>query len=200
SGSGGGEDGIGRGGGGEERRGGGAVYTISGDGNVKCTLRQVIDESGACVDATVSKTIFLYESPFPDYEEDLPAPKVPKPKLDVNYVFVRTPQQPPAPDPVVVPPPQQRTLVYVLTKNGQKEQQVIEVPTRPGQPPDVFYVNYNEGDNPLLAGGLTLREVLAHKRRQGQVIRGGSSGGGLGRPRNAGTRRPHAASPAQYSH
>ncbi|MCL4155069.1 UNVERIFIED_CONTAM: hypothetical protein GTU68_016700 [Idotea baltica] len=65
-----------------------------------------------------------------------------------------------------------------MTKIGQQGQQVIQVPARPNQQPGVFYVNYNDGDNPDL-GGVRLQDILAQQGQQGQVV-GGGRGSGFG--------------------
>ena len=167
----GGGGGVGGGGG-----GGGSGYGGNGSG-VTCSGNQIPDANGICVDPEVLQNVFVYNSPStpPPY---VPRPYIPKPKLEVDVVYVRTPEQPETPEPIVIPPPQKRTLVYVLTKNGETEQRVIEVPAGPGQTPQVFYVNYDEGDNPVVGGGLTLQEVLSQQGQQGQLIGGNGSGNG----------------------
>ena len=84
----------------------------------------------------------------------------------------------------MVPPPLQKTLIYVLNKAGEiEEQRVIEMDS-PVQQPEVYYVNYNEGDNPTLPGGIDLNSALATSAQQGQVVGGG--GGGRGGQRGGG--------------
>ena len=93
-------------------------------------------------------------------------------------MFVRTPEGAQAQEPIVVPPPQQKTLVYVLSKKQDAEgQQVIQVPSTP-QKPEVYYVHYDDGENPQLPGGIDLQSALASAaQQQGQVI--GNTGGGF---------------------
>ncbi|MCL4142687.1 UNVERIFIED_CONTAM: hypothetical protein GTU68_005025, partial [Idotea baltica] len=144
-----------------------------------CSQGLVRHVDGSCVQPTVSRNVYLYSAPRIQYKVG-PRPEIPAPKVDYNVVFVRTPEGPQAIDPIVVPPPQQKTLVYVLTKSGEIEQKVIEVPAGPSDAPEVIYVNYNDGDNPQLAGGLDLQSALASaSSQQGQLIEG-SSGDGLG--------------------
>jgi hypothetical protein len=96
-----------------------------------------------------------------------------------NFVFVRTPEQGLGPKPIIAPPPQQKTLVYLLSKRPDAQaQQVIEVPANPTQP-EVYFVNYNEGENAKLPGGIDLHTALSQSAQQGQIIDGGH-GGGLG--------------------
>ncbi|MCL4128304.1 UNVERIFIED_CONTAM: hypothetical protein GTU68_041790, partial [Idotea baltica] len=143
-----------------------------------CGQGQVRHVDGSCVEPIVNRNVYLYNAPRIQHNVG-PKPQIPKPKVEYNVVFVRTPEGPQGQKPIVVPPPQQKTLVYVLTKSGTLDQQVIEVPAGPNQSPEVFYINYNEGDNPQLAGGLDLQSALASANaQQGQVIGGGSGGGG----------------------
>ena len=90
----------------------------------------------------------------------------------MNYVFVRTASALNGARPIVVPPPQQKTLVYLLNKRAEVQgQQVIEVPGTPTQP-EVYFVNYNDGDNPSLPGGIDLNTALSQSAIGGQVIGG----------------------------
>ena len=99
------------------------------------------------------------------------------PKVHVNYVFVRTQNSAGGSNAVVVPPPKQKTLVYVLNQRaGTQGQQVIEVPSAPVQP-EVFFVNYDEGDDTQLPGGVSLQQALSQSQQQGQTI--GAGGGGF---------------------
>jgi len=144
-----------------------------------CGPGEVLHVDGSCVHPHVTRNVFVYAAPKLQATYG-PPPHIPKPRINYNVVFVRTPEHPGGLEPIVVPPPQQKTIVYVLTKNGQIGQQVIEVPAGPHQSPEVFYVNYNDGDNPNLPGtGLSLQEALSSaSSHQGQVVGGG--GGGFG--------------------
>ncbi|CAL4224080.1 unnamed protein product, partial [Meganyctiphanes norvegica] len=129
---------------------------LSGYGQ-DCGNGQVRHVDGSCVTPMVSRNVFVYAAPQQDADYGQ-APELPTPKVEYNLVFVRTPEALDGAEPIVVPPPQQKTLVYVLSKkqtlNGQ---QLIEVPAGPAQQPEVFYVNYNDGDNPQLPGGVSLQ-------------------------------------------
>ena len=66
-------------------------------------------------------------------------------KVHYNYVFVRTADLGAGPRPIVAPAPEQKTLVYVLSKRPEdQQQQVIEVPANPSKP-EVFFVRYSDG-------------------------------------------------------
>merc|ERR1712121_191771 len=98
----------------------------------------------------------------PEQPRAIPGPvEVPPPKVDYNIVFVRAPEGNAAQDPIIVPPPQQRTLVYVLSKKPEDGgQRVIEVPAGPASNPEVYFVNYGPGENPQLPGGVDLQSAL----------------------------------------
>ncbi|MCL4144787.1 UNVERIFIED_CONTAM: hypothetical protein GTU68_032910, partial [Idotea baltica] len=144
-----------------------------------CGPSQARDATGACSEAVFRQNYYVYAAP-PRGVSYSPPPHIPMPKVDYNVIFVNTPEELEDRDPIVVPPPTQRTIVYVLTKNGQAGQQVIEVPAGPGEAPEVYYVNYDDGDNPELVGGVTLQEVLASQGVQDGSVIGGVSGVGAG--------------------
>ncbi|KAL7630993.1 UNVERIFIED_CONTAM: hypothetical protein RMT77_018721 [Armadillidium vulgare] len=161
--------------GGSSGNNGGGQGGYSGGGG-KCSPGQVQQIDGSCVAPDITKSVFIYQ--FPEVPSvPVEPPFLPKPKLNYNVVFVHTPEQPEEPNPIVIPPPKDKTLVYVLTKNEQQKQQVIEVPEGPNEPPKVLYVNYNKGDNPSLPGGFQLQEIL---NKSGSPNGGGKNNGGLG--------------------
>ncbi|KAL7633657.1 UNVERIFIED_CONTAM: hypothetical protein RMT77_016190 [Armadillidium vulgare] len=132
----------------------------------------LIHAEGVCVEADVSKTIYLYTAPQRvGKQRSEPAP-TPKPKLIYNIVFVKAPEDSEEDKPIVIPPPQQKTIVYVLSKDGEgEEQQIIDVPAGPAHKPEVYYVSYNEGENPDLSLGLNLESALASAvNEEGKII------------------------------
>ena len=151
-----------------------------GDYGAPCQDGFVRKADGSCAEPIVTRNLYLYNAPAPKVTYG-PAPALPDPKVHYNYVFVRTPAAAEGPQPIVVPPPQQKTLVYLLSQRpGAQAQQVIEVPTNPTQP-EVYFVNYSEGDNPDLPGGIDLQTALSQSAAPGQVIGGGGAlGGGAG--------------------
>ncbi|XP_076028339.1 uncharacterized protein LOC143017460 [Oratosquilla oratoria] len=139
---------------------GGSVGIGGGLGG-PCSDGLVRDALGRCVQPEVSREVFVYQAPHQDTSVG-PTPEVPRPKVNYNIVFVRTPERPAGSRPIVVPPPQQKTIVYVLSKKGSTSgPEIIEVPAAPGQSPEVYYVSYDEGENPQLPGGISLQEALA---------------------------------------
>nr|XP_027223498.1 uncharacterized protein LOC113815670 [Penaeus vannamei] len=144
-----------------------------------CGSGQVQHVDGSCVTPQVNNRVFLYDVP-PNQASSGQAPYIPKPKLERNIVFVRLPDGAQGPEPIVVPPPRQQHVLFVLNKQSEQGQQVIEVPAPPPANPEVFFVNYAEGENPTLPGGVDLQTALgAASQGSGQVV-GGGGGGGIG--------------------
>ncbi|XP_042855710.1 ATP-dependent RNA helicase A-like [Penaeus japonicus] len=145
-----------------------------------CGNGQVRHVDGSCVTPEVNSRVFLYDAP-PNEGSSSQPPYIPKPKLERNIVFVRLPEGGQGPEPIVIPPPRQQHVVFVLNKQSEQGQRVIEVPAPPPSNPEVFFVNYAEGENPTLPGGVDLQTALsAASQGGGQVVGGGGSGGGSG--------------------
>jgi len=134
---------------------------------------------GGAGEPQITRNLFLFAAP-PQAQVDVNPASLPPRKVHHNFVFIRASNGFGGAKPIVAPAPEQKTLVYVLSKRpGAQNQEVIEVPHNPTQP-EVFFVNYdNEGDNTQLPGGVSLQEALSQSAQQGQIIQGGS-GGGIG--------------------
>ena len=128
-------------------------------GNQLCPDGQILKITGECALPDIRRNLFSFVAP-PTVPPRRRLPKVPDPQLDYNVIMVHTPKQSAQPDPIVVPPPQQRTVVYVLTKNQEYEQKLLKVPTDRPKPPEVFYVNHKEGELPELPGDIDIEEIL----------------------------------------
>ena len=89
-----------------------------------------------------------------------PPPALPPPRVNHNIVFVRVPEGRGAPEPIVIPPPRQQHIVYVLSKTRPQAQRVIELPPQQQPQPEVFFVNYADGENPQLPIGIDLQSAL----------------------------------------
>lgn len=138
-----------------------------------CSLGEVRNANGQCVKAQISRNLFLFSAPPPQQIPIGPSPPLPDPKIHYNFVFIRSPLAVGGAKPIVVPPPQQKTLVYVLSKRPSSlDQEVIEIGANPIKP-EVYFVNYGPGDNPDLPGGVSLQEALSQSAQQGQFIDGG---------------------------
>ncbi|MCL4144782.1 UNVERIFIED_CONTAM: hypothetical protein GTU68_015916, partial [Idotea baltica] len=110
---------------------------------------------GSCVDPVVKRNVFDYDAPQEQVQEG-PPPQITNPKK-TYVVIARAPDSPEIPAPPIFPSSQHKARVYVLSKKGQIQQQVIDVPPGPNPNPEVYFLYYNdEGDNPQLPGRFDL--------------------------------------------
>ena len=135
----------------------------------RCEEGEILKIDGSCVKPQVSQKVYAFVAPPVEVPEFVPPAEIPDPKIEYSVVFVRTPEQPDQPDPIVVPSPQQQSVVYVLNKNKPVEQKVIEAPSHPPLAPEVFYINYKDGENPELPGGIDADNAF-RRAEVGQVI------------------------------
>ena len=112
-----------------------------------CPAGQIRKVDGTCaIPVLSSANVYAFVAP----EIELPSievPDIPDPKVDQNVVFVRAPATVQSPDPIIVPAPQQKTDVYVLSEIGDVEQKVIEAPALPAIEPEVHYVALKAGES-----------------------------------------------------
>ncbi|XP_047487174.1 translation initiation factor IF-2-like [Penaeus chinensis] len=149
----------------------------------RCVEGEVRNTNGLCVIPEVTRSVFVYEPPAQLQLSPGPPPDIPLPRIERNVVFVRLPEGGGAPEPIVIPPPAQNNVIYVLNKQtgGVQAPRVIEVPAPPSTSPEVIFVNYEDGENPILPGGFDLQTALnAAIASDGQVINGAVGGGGFG--------------------
>ncbi|XP_047487188.1 uncharacterized protein LOC125037997 [Penaeus chinensis] len=141
------------------------------DSIIVCKEGEILHVDGTCVVPEVSRKVFVFDVP---QQEQLtgPPPSVPPPKVDHNILFVRLPEEGLGPEPIVVPPPRQNNIVYVLNKQGEQSQRVIEVPAPPPSEPEIYFVNYEEGENPTLPGGVDLHTALGSAAETGGEVIG----------------------------
>ena len=85
-----------------------------------------------------------------------------------------------------------------MSKNtgGSAAQSVIEVPSQPSSTPEVYFVNYNEGENPQLLDGIDLNTALSQAAQPGQAIGGAPGGAGFGVPLSQAGQAPIGGSAA----
>ncbi|XP_042887322.1 ATP-dependent RNA helicase A-like, partial [Penaeus japonicus] len=153
----------------------------SGYGGGGCNAGEILHVDGSCVVPIISRNVFVYDAPEQPEEESDQSQNIPPPRVNHNIVFVRVPGKGAAPEPIVVPPPRQQNIVYVLNKDdGGGGQQVIEVPAPPPSNPEVYFVNYAEGDNPQLPSGVDLQTALQAAANGGGAGNGASGGFGTG--------------------
>ncbi|XP_071543710.1 uncharacterized protein [Panulirus ornatus] len=143
-----------------------------------CRDGRVLHIDGTCVYPTVHRFLYLYAPPEQPQVYG-PPPEIPKPKEHHNLVFIKTPEQPKVPDPIVVPPPKQENIVYVLNKQSpQTGQRVIEVPSAPPTAPEVYFINYDD-ETQTLPGGIDIQTAL-NSAVQIPSPGAGGAGGALG--------------------
>ncbi|XP_037791966.1 H/ACA ribonucleoprotein complex subunit gar1-like [Penaeus monodon] len=146
-----------------------------------CQEGEVLHVDGTCVTPEVTRKVYVFN--VPEQEKPVgPAPSIPPPAVDHNILFVRLPEEAPAPDPIVLPPPRQNNIVYVLNKQEEQTQRVIEAPAQPQADPEIYFVNYQDGENPTLPLGVDLETALGAAAAAGGQVLGGVDGvvGGLG--------------------
>nr|XP_045581426.1 translation initiation factor IF-2-like [Procambarus clarkii] len=160
-------------------------YGTSGGSGGGCGGGQVRHVDGSCVTPLVTRNLFVYSAP--DLAPVIgPRPYIPPPTVEHNILFIRAPESGPGPEPIVVPPPQQKNTLYVLGKRPAYNQQIIQVPAPEQESPDVYFVNYGDGDNPSLPTGEDLQSALRSAAQGGGTVIGGSGGGGGGGYGNGG--------------
>ncbi|XP_047487175.1 uncharacterized protein LOC125037984 [Penaeus chinensis] len=146
---------------------------LSGQGSFEtpCKDGEVRHIDGSCIVPEITRKVFVVSVPRQAPRPSDSLPDLPPPRVDHNILFVRLPEGGVGPDPIVVPPPRQDNIVYVLSKNSQNGQRVIEVPAPPPSEPEIYFVNYDDGENPTLPGGVDLQSALASAlEANGQVI------------------------------
>nr|XP_027224082.1 ATP-dependent RNA helicase A-like [Penaeus vannamei] len=149
-----------------------------------CQDGQILHVDGSCITPVITRKVYLYDAPEVPEGPGGPPPSVPPPKVEHNILFVRVPEAAPPPEPIIVPPARQENVVYVLNKQEEQSQQVIEVTPHPASDPEIYFVNYQEGENPTLPLGVDLETALSvASAAGGDVIGDGGAivgSGGLG--------------------
>lgn len=169
-----GGSGFGVGGGGFSTGGGftsgGGFSAGGGVGSGSCGDGQVRHVDGSCVQPQVTRNLFVYRAP--DVAPIIgPRPPVAPPRVEHNIVFIHTPNGLFSQEPLVVPPPQQKNVVYVLNKRPQVDPTLLEVPAGEQEAPEIYFVNYAEGENPQLPLGGDLQSALSKaEESNGAVI------------------------------
>ena len=117
-----------------------------------CGPGQIRKVDGTCGTPKITRNVYAFVAP------DLGSPRIiteeaPEPKVNQAVVFLRAPDAPEHPEPLVAPSPQHQTAVYVLSKNNQLIQRVVEAPDSPAAAPQVHYVAFdNENSIEDLSG------------------------------------------------
>ena len=125
----------------------------------ECGDGQVTHVDGSCVTPSVTRRVYVFEAPkLPRHPT--PPPLLPPPRIVKNILYVRTPEEPPPPPPLILPPIE-KNIVYILNKQREVEQKIIEAPVRQEETPEVYFVDYAAHDNLNLPSGGDLRSALA---------------------------------------
>ncbi|XP_071543443.1 uncharacterized protein [Panulirus ornatus] len=153
-------------------------YGPSGGG---CRNGEVLNIDGTCVLPKVSQQVFVFTAPEQPPVVG-PPPVIPPPEIITKFLFIRAPEPAPPLEPLIVGPPTEKSVVYVLHKSEANQgQRVIQVPQPPPTQPEVYYVNYRDGENPVLPNGVDLQSALgAAAPGGGQLVGGGGGGVGFG--------------------
>ncbi|XP_037791549.1 H/ACA ribonucleoprotein complex subunit GAR1-like [Penaeus monodon] len=151
----------------------GGAGTAGGGGTATgCQEGDVLHVDGTCITPEVTRKVYLFNVPE-QVRPVGPAPSIPPPEVDHKILFVRLPEEAPAPDPIVLPPSRQNNIVYVLNTQEEQVQRVIEVPAQPQADPEIYFVNYQDGENPTLPLGVDLETALSAAAAAGGQILGG---------------------------
>lgn len=101
----------------------------------------------------ITKSVFVHLPP--DGDNELPQPQVlpvQPPKKHYKIIFIKAPEPPKFNAPIIPPQPQDehKTLVYVLVKKPDEQQQ-IELPVPEATPPskpEVYFIKYKQNEKP----------------------------------------------------
>nr|XP_027217070.1 uncharacterized protein LOC113809627 [Penaeus vannamei] len=146
--------------------------TSSSNGTIVCKEGEVLHVDGSCVAPVITRKVFVFNVPQQETERNSTLPDLPPLKVEHNILFVRLPEAGEGPEPIIVPPPKQNNIVYVLNKQSEQTQRVIEVPAPPPSEPEIYFVDYEEGENPSLPGGVDLLTALGSASETGGEVIG----------------------------
>ncbi|XP_042879569.1 uncharacterized protein LOC122257993 [Penaeus japonicus] len=152
--------------------------SASGSNNttIACKEGEIRHVDGTCVVPVITRKVFVFNVPQQESEGNASLPELPPPKVEHNILFVRLPEAGEGPEPIIVPPPRQNNIVYVLNKQNEQTQRVIEVPAPPPSEPEIYFVDYEEGENPTLPGGVDLLTALGSASETGGEVVGVNAG------------------------
>ncbi|XP_047487177.1 uncharacterized protein LOC125037986 [Penaeus chinensis] len=146
--------------------------TSGSNGTIACKEGEILHVDGSCVVPVVTRNVFVFNVPQQESENNSTLPELPPLKVEHNILFVRLPEAGEGPEPIIVPPPRQNNIVYVLNKQNEQTQRVIEVPAPPPSEPEIYFVDYKEGENPSLPGGVDLLSALGSASETGGEVIG----------------------------
>ncbi|XP_071543441.1 uncharacterized protein [Panulirus ornatus] len=160
--------------------GGGGITFGSGVSGGGCGPGQVRHVDGNCVVPQVTRNLYVFNGP--EVEPIVgPPPQIPLPQVRHNVILVHASDSNVRQNTFVVPPAEERNTLYILQRTPEVEQEVIHLPETQKPTPDVFFVNYRDGDNPTLPTGEKLQDALVAASQGGSRVIGGGGiqGGGI---------------------
>ncbi|XP_037791944.1 uncharacterized protein LOC119587264 [Penaeus monodon] len=146
--------------------------TKGSNGTTACEEGEILHIDGSCVVPVITRKVFVFNVPQQEPQNNSTLPELPPLKVEHNILFVRLPEAAEGPEPIIVPPPKQNNIVYVLNKQNEQTQRVIEVPAPPPSEPEIYFVDYKEGENPSLPGGVDLLTALGSASETGGEVIG----------------------------
>ena len=134
-------------------------FSLESEEIISCPKGQ-LRHGNRCVVPRINRNIFVFGKDDPPEQKSVNLAALPFPQLDYNIIFVRSnPAR--APRPLVIPPPQKKTVVYVLEDEYESAEDFVEVPSYPDADPEVYYVKVRPGENPQLPGGIDLQTAYS---------------------------------------
>jgi len=115
-----------------------------------------------CVVPKINRNIFVFGREDSGESKSIDDAPLPIPTVDYNIIFVRSNQK--QDKPFIAPPPQKKTIVYVL--EDEEEPVIHNAPVHPEQDPEVYYVKVKDGENPKLPGGIDLETAYQQALQQ----------------------------------
>lgn len=138
-----------------------AARPVPGGSDNGCLEGQVPRADGSCVTPEVTRSVYVFGVPETPRPSTTPPPLQPTPRVHEHVLLIRAPERWSAGRPLVLPPPAHKSVVYVLRKElPDEEPQVFDAPVTPPAHPEVFFVDYKDGDNVSLPNGLDLQQAL----------------------------------------
>ena len=113
-----------------------------------------------CVVPRINRNIFVFGKDDPPEQKSVNVDAIPLPQLDYNIIFVRS-KPAKTRKQIIIPPPQKKTVVYVLEDEVESLEDFVEVPSHPEADPEVYYVKVRPGENPQLPGGIDLQTAYS---------------------------------------
>ncbi|XP_068218569.1 serine-rich adhesin for platelets-like [Palaemon carinicauda] len=129
--------------------------------NQGCPNDQIRHVDGKCATPEISRRIFVIDAPKPA-PGAFSKQEIPPPKVEENTIFIRSAETNKRMDPIIVPPPLRKDTIYIIGgKSRSQNQRLIEVAPSPHHRPEVYFLNYNDGQIPALPDGLDLERALS---------------------------------------